>query len=79
MMNLSPSEKRRLHPIRSKNVMIRSKLIPASLQKTTIKVSKKTLKELKDLKKHPRETMESVIKRLIARYRGEPEPPIEIH
>jgi len=47
--------------------------------KTTIKVSKEVVKELKDLKKHPRETMESVVKRLIAHYRGESEPPIEIH
>ena len=47
--------------------------------KTTIKVSKEIVKELKNLKKHPKETMQSVIKRLIAHYRGEPEPPIEIH
>ena len=47
--------------------------------KTTIKVSKEIVKELKNLKKHPRETMESVVKRLIAHYRGESEPPIEIH
>ena len=47
--------------------------------KTTIKVSKEVIRELKGLKKHPRETMESVIKRLIARYRGESEPSIEIH
>ena len=47
--------------------------------KTTIKVSKEVVKELKDLKKHPRETMQSVVKRLIAHYRGESEPPIEIH
>ena len=47
--------------------------------KSTIKVSKEVIKELKSLKKHPRETMESVIKRLIAHYHGKPEPPIEIH
>ena len=47
--------------------------------KTTIKVSKEVIKELKSLKKHPRETMESVIKRLIAHYHGKAEPPIEIH
>ena len=47
--------------------------------KTTVKVSKEVIKELKSLKKHPRETMESVIKRLIAYYHGKPEPPIEIH
>ena len=47
--------------------------------KSTIKVSKEVIKELKSLKKHPRETMESVIKRLIAHYHGEPDPPIEIH
>ena len=47
--------------------------------KSTIKVSKEVIKELKSLKKHPRETMESVIKRLIAHYHGKSEPSIEIH
>ena len=50
-----------------------------SLGKTTIKVSRETLELLKSLRRHERETMESVILRLIARYRGEEEPPIIIH
>ena len=50
-----------------------------SLGKTTIKVSRETLKTLRSLKKHPRETMESVILRLIAKYRGDAEPPVIIH
>jgi len=50
-----------------------------SSERASIKVSRETLEALKRLRKHPRETIESVILRLIARYRGEEEPLIIIH
>ena len=37
-------------------------------QKPTMKISQKTMDELKELKEHPRETMEDVVKRLICSY-----------
>ena len=50
-----------------------------SSERVSIKVSRETLETLKRLRKHPRETIESVILRLIVRYRGEEEPLIIIH
>jgi hypothetical protein len=43
---------------------------------TSIRISYETLKKLHDLRKHPSETIDSVIQRLIAKYLGEPDPPI---
>jgi hypothetical protein len=45
---------------------------------TSIRISLKTLKKLHELRRYPSETLNSVIQRLIARYLGEPEPPIEL-
>jgi hypothetical protein len=43
---------------------------------TSIRIRVETLRQLHQLRKHPAETIDSVVSRLIARYRGEPEPPI---
>jgi len=45
---------------------------------TSIRVSFETLRKLHELRKVPSETIDSVIQRLIARYLGEPEPPITL-
>ena len=49
-----------------------------SSKRTTTKVSHETLELLKSLKRHERETMESVIIMLIKHYYGEPDPPIVV-
>ena len=43
---------------------------------TSIRISLETLHKLHKLRKHPAETLDSVIQRLIAKYNGENETPI---
>jgi hypothetical protein len=45
---------------------------------TSIRISFETLRKLHELRKIPSETIDSVIQRLIAKYLGEPEPPITL-
>jgi len=45
---------------------------------TSIRIRVETLRRLHQLRNHPAETIDSVVLRLIAHYRGEPEPPITI-
>jgi hypothetical protein len=45
---------------------------------SSIRIKLETLRQIHQLRRHPAETLDSVINRLIAYYRGEPEPPVTI-